>query len=94
MAATRVAVALDWTPNTNHTGLFVARARGWYRDVGLDVELLSPQADGYKATPAQRLAEGAAHFALAPSESVVSSHFRDDIAPGAKLKAGAGWLAC
>ena len=25
-----VRLALDWTPNTNHTGFFVARAKGWY----------------------------------------------------------------
>ncbi|EME20873.1 ABC transporter substrate-binding protein [Rhodococcus triatomae] len=32
--------ALDWTPNTNHTGLFVALQRGWFADAGLDVEVL------------------------------------------------------
>jgi ABC-type nitrate/sulfonate/bicarbonate transport system substrate-binding protein len=35
-----VKVALDWTPNTNHIGLFVARDKGFYRDAGLDVEIL------------------------------------------------------
>ena len=24
-----VKVALDWTPNTNHVGLYVAQAKGW-----------------------------------------------------------------
>lgn len=37
----RVTVALDWTPNTNHIGLFIARDKGFYRDAGLDVEILS-----------------------------------------------------
>lgn len=32
--------ALDWTPNTNHTGLFVAQQRGWFAEAGLDVEIL------------------------------------------------------
>ncbi|MFI5718724.1 ABC transporter substrate-binding protein [Nocardia sp. NPDC051750] len=32
--------ALDWTPNTNHTGLFVAQQRGYLADAGLDVEVL------------------------------------------------------
>ncbi|MFC8045829.1 ABC transporter substrate-binding protein [Nocardia sp. NPDC057353] len=32
--------ALDWTPNTNHTGLYVALQRGWFADAGLDVEVL------------------------------------------------------
>ena len=28
--ATKVRLALDWTPNTNHTGFYVAQAKGWY----------------------------------------------------------------
>lgn len=32
--------ALDWTPNTNHTGLYVALQQGYFRDAGLDVQLL------------------------------------------------------
>ncbi|WP_414961804.1 ABC transporter substrate-binding protein [Gordonia lacunae] len=32
--------ALDWTPNTNHTGLFVAQERGYFAESGLDVEIL------------------------------------------------------
>ncbi|MGQ0573388.1 MAG: ABC transporter substrate-binding protein [Pseudonocardia sp.] len=35
-----VRVALDWTPNTNHTGLFVAQQEGWFADAGLTVEFL------------------------------------------------------
>ncbi len=32
--------ALDWTPNTNHTGLYVALEEGYFADAGLDVEIL------------------------------------------------------
>jgi ABC-type nitrate/sulfonate/bicarbonate transport system substrate-binding protein len=39
-AAQDISVALDWTPNTNHIGLYVAEAKGWYDDAGLDVEIL------------------------------------------------------
>jgi ABC-type nitrate/sulfonate/bicarbonate transport system substrate-binding protein len=35
-----VRLALDWTPNTNHTGFFVAAANGWYRDAGVDLRIL------------------------------------------------------
>lgn len=35
-----VRLALDWTPNTNHTGFFVAAHEGWYADAGVDLELL------------------------------------------------------
>jgi len=33
-------VALDWTPNTNHTGMYVALAKGWYKAQGLKVTIL------------------------------------------------------
>ncbi|MGS2811366.1 ABC transporter substrate-binding protein [Nocardia sp. MW-W600-9] len=32
--------ALDWTPNTNHAGLYVAVQRGYFADAGLDVQVL------------------------------------------------------
>jgi ABC-type nitrate/sulfonate/bicarbonate transport system substrate-binding protein len=37
---TTVRLALDWTPNTDHTGFFVARHEGWYRDAGIDLQVL------------------------------------------------------
>ena len=38
----KLLVALDWTPNTNHTGLYIAKAKGWYAEAGLEVQLKSP----------------------------------------------------
>jgi ABC-type nitrate/sulfonate/bicarbonate transport system substrate-binding protein len=35
-----VRLALDWTPNTNHTGFFVARHQGWYADAGIALQIL------------------------------------------------------
>src|SRR6476469_2668234 len=35
-----VRLALDWTPNTDHTGFVVARAKGWYRDAVIDLRIL------------------------------------------------------
>jgi ABC-type nitrate/sulfonate/bicarbonate transport system substrate-binding protein len=35
-----VRLALDWTPNTNHTGFYVAEANGWYKDAGVDLKIL------------------------------------------------------
>ncbi|HEY0442730.1 MAG TPA: ABC transporter substrate-binding protein, partial [Candidatus Limnocylindrales bacterium] len=39
-APATVRLALDWTPNTNHSGFFVARHEGWYRDAGIDLKVL------------------------------------------------------
>ncbi len=40
LAAEKVTVALDWTPNTNHIGLFVARDKGFYNEASIEVEIL------------------------------------------------------
>lgn len=37
---TKFIIALDWTPNTNHTGMYVALSKGWYKNLGLDVKIL------------------------------------------------------
>ncbi|WP_299364523.1 ABC transporter substrate-binding protein [uncultured Paracoccus sp.] len=58
-AAEKVEVALDWMLNTNHVGLVVARERGFYEEVGLDVDLL-PYSD---TSSSALLAGGAADFA-------------------------------
>lgn len=47
---------------------------GWFQEAGLDVTLLSPHLDGYKTTPAQRVAAGEADLAIAPADTVISSH--------------------
>ncbi|ANL48713.1 NMT1/THI5 like domain-containing protein [Rhizobium phaseoli] len=39
-APAKVRIALDWTPNTNHIGIYVAQAKGFYAAAGLDVEIL------------------------------------------------------
>ncbi len=71
-------IALDWTPNTNHTGLYVAKANGYYEDRGLEVTLRSPAEDGYEQTPAKRVATGDATVAIAPSESAISYNTHPD----------------
>ena len=68
----QISVALDWTANTNHTGFFVAKHLGYYRDKGLNVNLITPEIDSYTTTPAKRVELGEADFALAPMESVIS----------------------
>jgi ABC-type nitrate/sulfonate/bicarbonate transport system substrate-binding protein len=71
---TEIELALDWTPNTNHTGFYVAEATGYYDDVDLDLRIRSPAEDGYEQTPAKRVATGESTVAIAPSESAISYH--------------------
>jgi ABC-type nitrate/sulfonate/bicarbonate transport system substrate-binding protein len=57
---TTVRFALDWTPNTNHTGLYVALEKGWFEDAGIDLEIL-PYNNSY---PDTLIDAGSAEFGI------------------------------
>ena len=46
---TKISFVLDYTPNTNHTGIYVALANGYFAAEGLEVEIVQPPADGADA---------------------------------------------
>ncbi|GAA1331197.1 ABC transporter substrate-binding protein [Pseudonocardia xinjiangensis] len=64
-----IRVALDWTPNTNHTGLYVAQQEGWFRDAGLDVQFLPYN----NTSPDTLVSAGAADFGISFQDSVTFS---------------------
>ena len=52
--------ALDWVPNTNHTGFYVADAKGWYAEEGVKANILP-----YGGTSAATLVSaGSANFGV------------------------------
>ncbi|WP_073157309.1 ABC transporter substrate-binding protein [Seinonella peptonophila] len=61
-----VTVVLDWTPNTNHTGLYVAKAKGYFKEQGLDVKMMQPES----VTAEQLVAKGKANFGISTQESL------------------------
>jgi ABC-type nitrate/sulfonate/bicarbonate transport system substrate-binding protein len=63
----KITVVLDWTPNTNHTGLYVALDQGYFQNEGLDVEIIQPQ----EGTAEQIVAAGSAQFGVSYQESVI-----------------------
>lgn len=63
----QIDVVLDWTPNTNHSGLFLARDNGYFADEGLDVNIIEPG----ETSGSQLVAAGRADFAYTVSESLV-----------------------
>lgn len=67
-----IKIALDWTPNINHIGFFIAKEKGFFADHKLDVEILDPSMDNYATTPAKKVELGEVDFALCPMESVIS----------------------
>jgi ABC-type nitrate/sulfonate/bicarbonate transport system substrate-binding protein len=65
----KVTVQLDWTPNTNHIGIYLALANGWYKDAGLDVEIL-PYGD---QNPDTIVANGRADIGISFPANVIFS---------------------
>lgn len=65
----KITFVLDWTPNTNHTGLYAAESLGYFEDQGLEVEIVQPPEDGADAL----VASGKAQFGVS---------FQDTMAPG------------
>jgi ABC-type nitrate/sulfonate/bicarbonate transport system substrate-binding protein len=61
-----VSVALDWTPNTNHTGIYVAQKLGYYKAAGIDLKIL-PYAN---TAPETLIAHGKADFGFSYSAGV------------------------
>ena len=58
---TPVSIALDWTPNTNHIGLYVAQQKGFFSEAGLKVTIL-PYSDTAAGT---LVSNGRADFGVA-----------------------------
>lgn len=70
---TKIDVMLDWVPNTNHTGLFVARDKGWYRDAGLEVNIIQAG----ESPVEQVVATGSADFGISYQEAVTLARAED-----------------
>ena len=66
---TKVTFCLDWTPNTNHTGIYAAKALGYYEDAGLDVEIVQPPENG----AATMCASGQAQFAIEAQDTMAAA---------------------
>lgn len=62
----KVTVLLDWTPNTNYTGVYVAQKLGYYEEEGLDVEVNQPG----EGSTAQLIAAGQGDFSFSYQEDM------------------------
>ncbi len=73
----KVRVILDYLPNTNHTGLYVAQAKGYYAEQGLDVEIVQPS-EGATAT---LIATGQGQFGISYQEDVTYARTAEEPLP-------------
>ncbi len=71
---TEITVCLDWTPNTNHTGLFVADKLGYYEEAGLKVTLVQPPEDGAELMTAS----GQAQFGVSFQDTIAAAFAMDE----------------
>ena len=64
----KIVFCLDWTPNTNHTGIYAAEALGYYREEGIDVAIVQPPENG----AVLMCAAGQAQFAIDAQDTMAA----------------------
>ncbi len=65
-----ITLCLDWTPNTNHTGFYVALAKGYYNDMGINLTIVQPPEDGADLM----VASGQAQFGISAQDSLAAAY--------------------
>ncbi|MCH5320706.1 MAG: ABC transporter substrate-binding protein [Eubacterium sp.] len=71
---TKITFCLDWTPNTNHTGLYVAVDKGYYDEAGLDVTIVQPPEN---SAASQVCASGQAQFTIEAQDTLAAAFTSD-----------------
>ena len=73
----KVRFLLDWVPNTNHTGIYVALEKGFYDELGIDLEILSPPEESTTLL----VAAGKADFGISFQDSMVKAFNKEEELP-------------
>lgn len=73
----KITFVLDWTPNTNHTGIYVAKEKGYFKEAGLDVEIVQPPEDGAEVL----VGSGKAQFGISFQDTMMPAVVGDDALP-------------
>ena len=73
----KVTVILDYIPNTNHSGMYVALDKGYYAEEGLDVEIIEPTEGATNSL----IANGVGTFGIAYQEDVTLALAAEDPLP-------------
>ena len=70
----KVVLTLDWYPNADHAGIYVAQERGLFEDAGLEVEIRQPSDP---AAVLQLVAAGRSEFGVSYENEVLAATARD-----------------
>lgn len=76
---TPITVMLDYVPNTNHTGLYVAKAKNYYKQAGLNVKIVTPGDD--TSGSISLVGANKAQFGVSYQEDVTYAHSDDQNIP-------------
>ncbi len=71
---TEVRLMLDWVPNTNHTGIFVAQEKGYFTEAGLEVTIEQPG----EVYAEQAVSSGVADFGISFQEQMTLAYAGGD----------------
>ena len=73
----KIKIVLDWVPNTNHTGLYVAKDLGYFKEAGLDVEIVQPPEGSTTAL----IGAGGAEFGISFQDTLAKSFAKKNPVP-------------
>ena len=73
----KVKIVLDWVPNTNHTGLYVAKDLGYFKEEGLNVEIVQPPEGSTTAL----IGAGGAEFGISFQDTLAKSFAKESPVP-------------
>lgn len=65
---------LDWVPNTNHTGLYVAESMGYFEEAGLDVTIRRPP----EGSVTELVGTGSAQFGI-DAQDMLATRFEQGV---------------
>ena len=73
----KIKIVLDWVPNTNHTGLYVAKDLGYFKEAGLDVEIVQPPEGSTTAL----IGAGGSEFGISFQDTLAKSFAKESPVP-------------
>ena len=66
-----ITLALDWSPNVLHAGIFLAEMNGWFEEEGIYLNWYTTEIDNYTKKPIMRVIDGEADVSIGPSEHLL-----------------------
>lgn len=72
-----ITFVLDWTPNTNHTGIYVAKELGYFEQEGISIDIVQPPEGGAETL----VASGRAQFGVSFQDSLAPAFAKADPLP-------------